>query len=358
MSRRPEIVVSAVPSPRPSCPVAAKSTVAPKRLARATPSVVPAPARRQLSVRWWLVWCAVVTLAYSKPLLGLLTFAAASPLYSHILLVPLVSFYLIWIRRRSLPATDARSPRLALLPLALGVFAVAAYAWLKRSGRPLNPADALSLLIGSYACLSLSATLAFLGLGLVRRLLFPLAFLLFMIPLPTAFTSGIEVFLQHASAQMAFVMLEAARTPMVHDGLVFRLPGITITVSQECSGIHSSLVLFILSLLAGQLFLVSPWKKALLALVVIPLAILRNAFRIFTLAMLCVHSDPAWIHSPLHHRGGPIFFALSLIPFLVLLAWLRRTEPSTGGRVEAPLPGAPRNPPGATAVDAAPPPVS
>jgi len=84
--------------------------------------------------------------------------------------------------------------------------------------------------------------------------------------------------------------------------------------------------LFITSLVAGYLFFKSPWRRAVLTCFVIPLAILRNGFRIFTIAMLCVHVSPDMINSPIHRRGGPIFFVLSLIPFFLLLVWLRRRE--------------------------------
>jgi exosortase/archaeosortase family protein len=97
-------------------------------------------------------------------------------------------------------------------------------------------------------------------------------------------------------------------------------------VAPECSGIRSSFVLFITSLVAGQLFLRSSWKRALFALAVIPLGILRNAFRIVVIGELCVHVDPGFIDSPIHHRGGPVFFAISLIPFLLLLYYLRKTD--------------------------------
>jgi len=89
-------------------------------------------------------------------------------------------------------------------------------------------------------------------------------------------------------------------------------------------------VLFITSVLAGYLFLRSPWKRAVLTLAVIPLAILRNGLRIATLALLCVQIGPHMIDSIIHRKGGPFFFALSLIPFFLLLFWLRSSERNLG----------------------------
>jgi len=63
-----------------------------------------------------------------------------------------------------------------------------------------------------------------------------------------------------------------------------------------------------------------------LVAVVIPLGILRNGFRIFVIGALCVHFGPQMINSPIHRRGGPLFFALSLIPLFLLLWWLRRGD--------------------------------
>ena len=115
---------------------------------------------------------------------------------------------------------------------------------------------------------------------------------------------------------------------MLRDGTVFQLPGIVIEVAQECSGIRSSWVLFITSVLASYLFLKSPWRRAVLVAFVIPLGILRNGFRILVIGLLCVHVGPQMIHSIIHHQGGPLFFALSLIPLFLLLWWLRRGEKS------------------------------
>jgi len=65
---------------------------------------------------------------------------------------------------------------------------------------------------------------------------------------------------------------------------------------------------------------------AVVVLFVIPLAILRNGFRIFTIGQLCVHLGSEMIHSPIHRRGGPLFFALSLVPFFLLLFLLWKSD--------------------------------
>ncbi len=100
----------------------------------------------------------------------------------------------------------------------------------------------------------------------------------------------------------------------------------TLKVAKECSGIRSSWVLFISSLLMSHLFLRTRWRRIVLVAFVIPLGILRNGFRILVIGLLCVYVGPYMIDSSIHHRGGPLFFALSLIPLFILLWWLWHQE--------------------------------
>jgi len=129
-----------------------------------------------------------------------------------------------------------------------------------------------------------------------------------------------------ASAEAAALFFNISGTPVARDGTVFELPGIVIRVARECSGIHSSWVLFITSLLASHLFLKNRWRRIVLVAFVIPLGILRNGFRVLVIGLLCVHIGPDMIDSPIHHQGGPLFLALSLVPLFLLLWWLRRRE--------------------------------
>jgi len=295
--------------------------------------------RQAPRLRWFLGFAIGLTLAFALPLARLTGFSLRVDLHSHMLLIPLVSAYLLWLKRHEPLPAPAGSNALAMIPAAFGL--VALNAWLfqgwNQGALPLN--DYLALTSFAYVCLLWAGALALLGSRWLWHFAFPVAFLIFIVPLPTAAEHAIEVFFQYTSAEASALLFQLTGSTVFRDGLVFQLPGISIRVAEECSGIRSSLVLFITSLVGGYLFLRSPWHRAALAGFVIPLAILRNGFRIFTIAMLCVHVSPDMIDSVVHRRGGPVFFALSLLPFFALLLWLhRREQRRRGPRKELPAP--------------------
>ena len=205
-------------------------------------------------------------------------------------------------------------------------------------GFPLPGSDALalsslSLLFGVYAL----ACWHFSGKSL-REITFPLAFLLFSVPLPALAMDAIEVILQHASAEVACWFFNLTALPFLRDQLTFTLPGITIKVAQECSGVRSSLVLFMTNLIAGYMFLRRSNHRILLTLFTVVLGVFRNAFRILVIAWLCVEVGPEMIHSVIHKRGGPIFFVLSLLPLGLVLWILVRRERKTSSQLKGSAP--------------------
>ena len=164
------------------------------------------------------------------------------------------------------------------------------------------------------------------GRAWMRAAAFPLAYLIFMVPMPDAMAEALETASKYASAEVANLLFHLSGTPFLRAGTIFQLPNITIEVAQECSGIRSSWVLFMTSILAANLFLKTRWRRFALVAFAIPLAILRNGFRILVIGLLCVNAGPQMIHSLIHRRGGPVFFMLSLIPFFVVLWWLRKGD--------------------------------
>lgn len=274
--------------------------------------------------RYALVVIALV-LVFSWPLFQLVRFSLHEDLFSYILLIPLVSAYFAWTNRKELTAARPGAV-VAAVPLVIGIALGVGYVATLLSGPTVPTADTLALSTGAFVALFIGITILFLGSAVTRRLLFPLGFLILMVPIPTAIIAGTDTMLQHTSALTADLMIRSVGTPVWRDGLIFRVPGIAIQVAPECSGIRSTLVLMITSLVAGQLLLRSPWRRTLLVFLVLPLGILRNGFRIFTIAELCVHIGPQMIDSPIHHKGGPLFFVLSLIPFALVLLWLAKSE--------------------------------
>lgn len=278
--------------------------------------------------RMFFVAVGALIAAFSVPLYHLGRFSLRSELFSHILLVPFVSFYFWWIRGQSLPAPAPPRRALGGILLAAGALLLAGYGAAALTGANLVPVDILALTTLAFLLLLGGVCGWFLGPPTLRALAFPLLFLLFMVPLPVFLQSGLEIFLQHGSAAVAYALFKTAGTPVFNESLVFQLPGIKLLVAPECSGIHSTLALFITSVVAGRLFLRTPWKRATLALAVVPIALLRNGLRIFTIGELCVHISPDMINSSIHRRGGPLFFLLSLIPFFLLLRGLYKSDRS------------------------------
>jgi exosortase C (VPDSG-CTERM-specific) len=294
----------------------------PAGLRPATGHIPTCPANR----RAFVLYLALLSICFFKPLLDLIKFAHNIELYSHIFLVPFVTGYLLWLNRKKGSAPAVTSPGLSGIFASAGAVLILGYWILRWNGwKPLLP-DYLCVAIASFVCFILAGVAFFWGKERFRALLFPLLFLFFMAPLPDLVTGWIEIFFQYTSAEAASLLFGISQSPVLRDGLVFQLPGIVIEVAHECSGIRSSLVLFLTSLIGGYIFFRSKSHRAILALSIIPLAILRNGFRIFVIAMLCVYVDPNLIHSPIHKRGGPLFFLLSLIPFFALLLFFYRRE--------------------------------
>jgi len=277
-------------------------------------------------LRWLLLYTVVLAVAFGFPLGQFTRFAWQSDLYSYVLLVPWVSCFCLWSLRRELVDEPAKDLRWSAVPLGMGMVSLAGLGLAARAGWKPWPEDRFAVLAFSVYMLWLAGCCYSLGLRNLRRLAFPLAFMFFVIPLPSAARIGLESFLQHWSADMAEVLFAGSGMPLLRQGTVFVLPGMRLEVAPECSGIHSTVVLFLTSIVAGYVCLRQPWRRVVLTLAVLPLALLRNGFRVFVIGQLCVNVSPDMINSYIHRKGGPIFFGLSLIPFFLLLLWLWRSE--------------------------------
>jgi exosortase len=246
--------------------------------------------------------------------------------YTHLLLILPVSFLLIageWQRVRNL------SIRYSRVGLPFLLFAVLGGGYMKwRQGLPAG----MGLFISMVALVLWwwGAFILCFGIRAFKALLFPLGFLLWMAPLPSILIDPVIRFLQQGSALAAGMLFAVAGVPFVQEGLTLSIPGLTVEIAKECSGIRSSMMLLVTTMVLAQLFLSSPSKRVVAVMLAIPLAVAKNGLRIFTIAMLGTRVDRAFLTGKLHHDGGIFFFAVSLAATFLLLWILRRFEPEIG----------------------------
>ena len=253
---------------------------------------------------------------------------------SQIVLIPFISAALIYMNRQNI----FRSVHFSVVPAAVllisGLLLLIAG---KTVGVGLGENDHLALVAASVVFLWLGCFLLFYGTTAFRTAIFPLLFLAFFIPIPTAILSPTITILRRGSAEMAYVILKLSGTPVLRESAyVIRLPDLVIEVAEECSGIRSGISLLMSGLLAGHLFLRSTWRRVLLVIAAIPVLLFKNALRIATLSFLAVHVDHSILTSQLHREGGIPFFVLGLLLLYPVLVILIKSENKKNGAPQEP----------------------
>jgi exosortase len=241
----------------------------------------------------------------------------------HFSLILLVSLYLMHARKQAL-CTQAEYCVPGGLPFVL--VGLLCY-MLGLELRPeLSPHDCMALTALGIITVWVGGFVTFFGLPATRIALFPLSFLIFIIPLPEALLFHIITGLQYASAEVVSLLFQLCPIPFTREGLYFSLPDLHIEVARECSSIRSSLALCIACVLANHLLLHRWWSKAAVLLLVFPLAVFKNGVRIVSLSLLTLYVDKGFMASDLHSRGGVVFFGLALAMLLPIFLGLRKLE--------------------------------
>ena len=264
---------------------------------------------------------AAAVACFWQPFMTLYALSQEQEHYSHIILIPLVSLYVLYGHRTAILTSREWSPVLGVMLLGLGGLGYGL------SDAATFGSDALSLTMASFVVICWGIFLTGYGVELFRQVSFGLLFLLFMVPLPEVLLSATIQFLQRMSAEASDIIFAMLGVPVFRQGFSFSLTNFSVHVAEECSGIRSFLSLIITVLVAGHFFLRSFWTKLGIVAFVVPLAIVKNAFRIVGLTLLANYVDPQYItNSVLHSSGGIPLFGLSLVVLFALIWLLRRVE--------------------------------
>ena len=305
---------------------------------------VPAPLR---SINFYFAaYLCFVALIFVRTLSNLVAFAIHYEYGSHIPLIPFMSAYLIFVQRKTIFSSVQHSFRTGGVLLFLGVASFwTSYAHLVS----LSENDVLAWATASIVLISIAGFVICYGSGTSRRALFPLLFLFLMVPIPTFVVEKVIFLLREGSTSITMGIFQICNVPAVRNGFAISVPGVTIEIAQECSGIRSTLALLITCLLASYLFLQSKMRRILFLSLIVPMAVVKNGIRIATLTLLSIYVDPGFLYGRLHHEGGIVFFLWALLllaPILWLLHTSERTKrprlfPGVGpGKADGGVPGA------------------
>lgn len=235
------------------------------------------------------------------------------PNFSHGFFVPLFAAFVVWQERHRLAAIDRRPSWWGLLALALALTLLL--------GGQLGAELFLARI--SLVLLLAALVVVFLGWSFFRALLFPLAFLLLMIPIPTIIFNQITFPLQLQASKVAAFTLPLFGVPILREGNVINLPVMSLEVAEACSGIRSLMSLTTLAVIYGYLMERRIWVRWVLALAAVPIAIVANSVRIIGTGLLVQYWNPDKAEGFFHASWGWIIFVLSLLMLYSLHAVIR-----------------------------------
>ena len=222
---------------------------------------------------------------------------------SHGYLILPISLYAVWCKREVLAKTPIQGSSwgLALTCLSLAIYIVSYYG-------EIVTVQSLSLI-----AVTMGMALYLLGWAMIKELLFPLFFLLFMIPVPAQIYSWLTIPLQLFVSKVSVACAQAINVPIYREGNVLHLPQRTLQVVQACSGLRSMISLLALSATYGHFTLKSPLPKGILFLSGIPIAIAVNIVRVFIMIIAFHYFDINLTEGTVHTYFGVGIFLLALI---------------------------------------------
>jgi exosortase len=279
--------------------------------------------RRVLFFAGWMV---ATCLLFFRPLVAFVAYSLSNDNASHLVLIPVITAWLLYLKRDGifrLLATDGRAASLFF-----GAGTAVAFLTLF-AGPHWSALNQLSMYVFGLILLWVAGFAFFFGRPALQSAKFPLAFLLLTIPIPDFLLDQAIYLLQKGSAEIAAVLFDWSGVPVLRDGFVFHLAHVNIEVAKECSGIRSSLALLILAILVAHFYLDTFWKQAILVIAGLFVMILKNGVRIVALTLLASYVDPGFLYGRLHREGGVVFFLLGLLLLAPLLWFLQRTERKT-----------------------------
>jgi exosortase D (VPLPA-CTERM-specific) len=285
-----------------------------RRLAmQAVDATIARPAEYAFTrVQWALLGVGLATLLVMfRDTFGLIWQHWQRPEYSHGFLVPAVSGWLLWQKRRQLQ----QSPFLgSWAGVGIALLGIGLYFVSKMAALALLDAYALVMVIAGLA-------LAIMGWKPFRVALPAVLLLFLMVPLPTMFFNQLSSFLQLVSSQLGVAVIRAFDISVFLQGNVIDLGSYQLQVVEACSGLRYLFPLLTLGVVIACLVRMPMWIKTTMVLSTVPITILMNSFRIGVIGILVDRYGVSQAEGFLHDFEGWVIF-MSCLAIMLLEIWV------------------------------------
>ncbi|MDX9702805.1 MAG: exosortase/archaeosortase family protein [Candidatus Auribacterota bacterium] len=264
-----------------------------------------------------VVLCAIAGVVFYKPFVYMvgewITYFHSS--YSPGPFVPLVSGYIIWLKRDTIKTIPKSS---SVWGVFVAIFALIMHLLAQRG-------DLQRVSITAFIILTIGIVLYMAGKKMAMELLFPLCFLIFMVPME--FLDGmIGVKLRLIASTMAGFALELLGFNIIRIGTQIEMVGIfKFDVAAPCSGLKSLVSLTALTFAFSYLTQKKNWKRIVMIAFAFPIAIFANVFRIIILGLIATAFGGEAALGFFHGFSGFFLFTFALLAMTGIgrvLSWI------------------------------------
>jgi len=225
--------------------------------------------------------------------------------YSHGYLIPIITVYLIYMKKEELKEVKLKN---SLMGLYLVIFALSLHV--------ISVLGDIHFLSGFSIIFYIAGCVMYLfGYELIKRIAYPLLFLIFMCPLPESFINIVALPAKSLATSLALYIIDFIGIPSIREGFRIQLKTSTFVVGTPCNGMRSLIAFLALGFLMTYIVKAKLWKKILLFTLIPPISIILNGVRIAILLIIANRygQEAASTESYLHDGSGFLVFIIGFV---------------------------------------------
>jgi len=223
--------------------------------------------------------------------------------YSHGILIPFVTAFLIWQIKDEIAKIKPKESSWGLPLIVAGVLVHLAASLFR-----VYFVSAFSMLV-----VLIGLVLYFFGAEFFKKIAFPVLFLLFMIPLPWVVIANLSFKLKLFAAELSLHVIRGIGIQAIRDGSVIMMPHAHVIVEDVCSGLRSLISLMALGTIFAYWFKGAMWKRILIFLFTIPIAIITNMCRVVILSVISEVWGTQYADGFVHDATGMLVFVIAFV---------------------------------------------